>query len=193
VATGALGLVVGLAYWPFWSGLDTLRVPLAFLAERRPTNTIAEIAFVAMKPMLGSVAATAALSFLGTLLTGGLALLGAVLAFRAPGLPALAGAMAGVSLLATTLAAPVFPPWYLIPPLVLSVELRHPAWRDWLLRFGTLSLLADGTVLLAYGSTARAVYGPLAVVVVVAASLHGMRPRLRCLLAPLVPRIREAS
>ena len=95
---------------------------------------------------------------LGTLLTAGLALLGAVLAFRAPGVPALAGAMAGVSLLATTLAAPVFHPWYLIPSLVLSVELRDPAWRDWLLRFGTLSLLADGSVLLAYGSTARAVY-----------------------------------
>ena len=193
VAAGALALVVALAYGPFWSGLDTLRVPLAFLAERRPTNTLAEIAFVAMKPMLGSVAATAALSFLGTLLTAGLALLGAVLAFRAPGLPSLAGAMAGVSLIATTLAAPVFHPWYLIPSLVLSVELRHPAWRDWLLRFGTLSLLADGTVLLAYGSTARAVYGPLAVGVVVVASLQGIRPRLRSLLAPLVPRIREAS
>lgn len=182
VATSALGLVVGLAYWPFWSGLDTLRVPLAFLAERRPTNTLAEVAFVAMKPMLGSSAATAALSFLGTLLTAGLALLGAVLAFRAPGVPALAGAMAGVSLLATTLAAPVFHPWYLVPCLVLSVELRDPGWRGWLLRFGTLSLLANGTVLLAYGSTARALYGALAVVVVVAASLHGLRPRLRRLL-----------
>ncbi len=192
-AAGALALVVALAYRPFWTGLDTLRVPLAFLAERRPTNTLAEIAFVAMKPMLGSAAATAALSFLGTLLTAGLALLGAALAYRAPGLPALAGAMAGVTLLATTLAAPVFHAWYLIPCLVLSVELRDPAWRDWLLRFGTLSLLADGTVLLAFGSTARAVYSALAVVVVVAASLHGIRPRLRCLLAPLVPRIREAS
>ena len=62
------------------------------------------------------------------------------------------------------------------------MELRDPAWRDWLLRFGTLSLLANGTVLLAYGSTARAVYSALAVVVVVAASLHGLRPRLRRLL-----------
>jgi hypothetical protein len=182
VAASALGLVVGVAYWPFWSGLDTLRVPLAFLAERRPTNTLAEVVFVAMKPVLGSAAATAALSFLGTLLTALLALLGAALAFRAPRVPALAGAMAGVSLLATTLAAPVFHPWYLVPCLVLSVELRDPAWRDWLLRFGTLSLLANGTVLLAYGSTARAVYGAGAVVVVVAASLHGIRPRLRRLL-----------
>ena len=183
-AASALGLVVAFAYWPFWSGLDTLRVPLAFLAERRPTNSLGEIAFVAMRPILGSAAATAALSSLGTLLTAGLALVGAVLAFRAPGFSALAGAMAGVSLLATTLAAPVFHPWYLIPCLVLSVELRDPVWRDWLLRFGTLSLLADGTVLLAYGSTARAVYGALAVVVVVAASLHGIRPRLRRLLDP---------
>ena len=157
-------------------------MPLAFLAERRPTNTLAEVLFVATKPMLGAADATAALSFVGTLLTALLALLGAVLAFRAPGVPALAGAMAGVSLLATTLAAPVFHPWYLVPSLVLSVELRDPAWRDWLLRFGTLSLIPNGTVLLAYGSTARAVYGALAVVVVVAASLHGLRPRLRRLL-----------
>lgn len=181
-ATGTLGLVVVFAYGPFWSGLDTLRVPLAFLAERRPTNSLGEIAFVALKPILGSAAATAALSSLGTLLTAGLAVLGAALAWRAPGLPALAGAMAGVSLLATTLAAPVFHPWYLIPCLVLSVELRDPAWRDWLLRFGTLSLLADGTVLLSYGSTVRAAYSTLAVLVVVAASLHGLRPRVRRLL-----------
>ena len=183
-AAAALGLVVGLAYWPFWTGLDTLRVPLAFLAERRPTNTLAEIAFVAMKPMLGSAAATAALSSLGTLLTAGLAVLGAALAWRAPGVPALAGAMAGVSLLATTLAAPVFHPWYLIPCLVLSVELRDPAWRDWLLRFGTVSLLADGSLLLAYGSTARGVYSVLAVALVAGASLHGIRPRLRRLVDP---------
>jgi hypothetical protein len=183
-AASALGLVVVLAYGPFWSGLDTLRVPLTFLAARRPTNSLAEIAFLGMRPLLGSAAATAALSSLGTLLTAGLALVGAVLAFRAPGLSALAGAMAGVSLLAMTLAAPVFHPWYLIPCLVLSVELRDPVWRDWLLRFGTLCLLADGTVLLAYGSTARAVYGALTVVVVVAASLHGIRPRLRRLLDP---------
>jgi hypothetical protein len=87
-----------------------------------------------------------------------------------------------VSLLATTLAAPVFHPWYLIPCLVLSVELRDPAWRDWLPRFGAVSLLADGTVLLAYGSTARAVYSAFAVVVVVGASLYGIRTRLRRLL-----------
>ena len=180
--TSVLGLVVVLNYAPFWSGLDTLRVPLAFLAERRPTNTLAEVAYVVMKPILGSAAATAALSGLGTLLTAGLALLGAVLAFRAPGLSTLAGAMAGVSLLVTTLAAPVFHPWYLIPCLVLSVELRDPAWRDWLLRFGTVCLLADGSVLLAYGSTPRAVYSVFAVVAVVAAGLQGIRPRLRRLL-----------
>jgi hypothetical protein len=55
-AASALGLVVVLAYWPFWSGLDTLRVPLAFLAERRPTNSLGEVAFVALKPILGSAA-----------------------------------------------------------------------------------------------------------------------------------------
>ena len=184
-ATVALGLVVALAYAPFWSGPETLRVPLAFLAGRRPTNSLAEIAFVALRPVLGSAAATAALSSLGTILTGGLALLGAGLAWRAPDVPRLAGAMAGVSLFATTLAAPVFHPWYLIPCLVLSVELRDPAWQGWLLRFGALCLLADGSVLLAYGSTARAVYTMIAVAVVGATSLQGIRPRWRHLVAPL--------
>ena len=92
--------------------------------------------------------------------------------------------MAAVSFLATTLAAPVFHPWYLIPCLVLSVELRDPVWQACLLRFGPVSLLADGSVLLAYGSTPRAVYGILAVAVVAMASLHGIRPRLRRLLDP---------
>ena len=101
--------------------------------------------------------------------------------------------MAGVWLFATTLAAPVFHAWYLVPCLVLSVELRDPAWRDWLLSFGVLSLLADGSVLLAYGSLPRAVYTVLAVALVAGASLLGIRPRLRSLLAPLVPRVRGAS
>ncbi len=181
-ATSALVLVVVLAYAPFWNGLDTLRVPLAFLAERRPTNSVGELVFLAMKPILGSAAATAALSSLATLLTAVLAVLGAALAFRAPGLSALAGAMAAVSLLATTLAAPVFHPWYLIPSLVLSVELRAPAWQTWLLRFGSVSLLADGSVLLAYGSLPRAVYSAVAVTAVVVASLQGIPSRLRWLL-----------
>jgi hypothetical protein len=180
-ATGALGLVVVLAYQPFWNGLDTLRVPLAFLAERRPTNSVGELVFLVMKPILGSAAATAGLSSLATLLSAGLAVLGAALAWRAPSLSVLAGAMAAVSLLATTLAAPVFHPWYLIPSLVLSVELRAPAWQSWLLRFGSVSLLADGSVLLAYGSLPRAVYSAVAVTAVVVASLLGIRSRLRCL------------
>ena len=54
---GALGLVVVLAYEPVWSGLETLRVPLTFLAERRPTNSLAEVVFVAMRPVLGARAA----------------------------------------------------------------------------------------------------------------------------------------
>ena len=106
------------------------------------------------------------------------------MAFRAPGFSALAGAMAGVSLFATTLAAPVFHPWYLIPCLVLSVELRDPVWQGWLPRFGTVSLLADGSVLLAYGSLPRAVYTVLAVALVAGASLLGIRPRWRRLLDP---------
>ena len=179
----ALGLVLVLAYGPFWSGLDTLRVPLAFLAERRPTNSLGEIVFVALRPILGSGAATAALASLGTLLTAGLALLGAALAWRAPGVASLAGSMAGVSLLAATLAAPVFHAWYLIPCIVLSVELRDPDWQAWLLRFGTLSVLADGSVLFAYGSRSRAAYTILSVALVAGGSLYRLGPRLRHLLA----------
>ena len=181
VAAGAsaLGIVVVLAYGPFWNGLDTLRVPLAFLAQRRPTNSLGELVFVALRPILGPGAATAALASLGMLLTAGLALLGAALAWRAPGIPSLAGSMAAVSLLATTLAAPVFHPWYLLPCLVLSVELRDPAWQAWLLRFGTLSILADGSVLFAFGSSSRAVYTALSVPLVVGASLYAIGPRLR--------------
>ncbi len=192
-ATAALGLVVVLAYQPVWNGLETLRVPLAFLAERRPTNSLAEIVFVAMRPVLGSRLATSVLSSIGTLLTAGLALLGAVLAWRSPGVAALAGSMAGVSLIATTLVAPVFHPWYLIPCLVLSVELRDAAWQTWLLRFGTLSLLADGSLLFAYGSSSRAVYTALSVPLVVGASLFGIGPRLRHLLARLDARAAPQS
>ena len=65
-------------------------------------------------------------------------------------------------MLATTLAAPVLP-WYLIPCLVLSVELRDAVWQAWLLRFGTLSLLADGSLLFAYGSSSRAAYTAVSV------------------------------
>lgn len=186
----ALALVVVLAYGPFWSGPETLRVPLAFLAERRPTNSLWEIAFVALRPILGKGAATTVLASLGMLSTIGLALLGAALAWRAKGVASLAGSMAAVSLLATTLAAPVFHSWYLIPGIVLSVELRDPAWQAWLLRFGALSVLVDGSVLFAYGSSSRAVYTALSVPLVAGASLYGIGPRLRHLLTPL--RAREA-
>ena len=101
--------------------------------------------------------------------------------------------MAGVSLIATTLAAPVFHPWYLIPCLVLSVELRDAAWQTWLLRFGTLSLLADGSLLFAYGSSLRAVYTAVSVPLVAGASLFGIGPRLRHLLAPLDARAAPPS
>ena len=181
----ALGLVVVLAYAPFWSGTETLRVPLAFLAERTPTNSLGEIVFVALRPFLGQGAATAVLASLGTLLTGGLALLGAAVAWRAKDVASLAGSMAAVSLLAVTLAAPVFHPWYLIPSIVLSVELRDPAWQAWLLRFGTLSVLVDGSVLFAYGSSSRAVYTALTVPLIAGASLYGIGPRLRYLLMRL--------
>ena len=96
----ALGLVVVLAYAPFWSGTETLSVPLAFLAERTPTNSLGEVAFVALRPFLGQGAATTVLASLGALLTGGLALLGAALAWRAKDVASLAGSMAAVSLLA---------------------------------------------------------------------------------------------
>ena len=182
----ALGLVVVLAYGPFWNGTETLRVPLAFLAERRPTNSLSEIAFVALRPFLDPGAATTVLASLGALLTGGLALLGAALAWRAKDVASLAGTMAAVSLLAATLAAPVFHPWYLIPCIVLSVELRDRAWQTWLLRFGTLSVLVDGSVLFASGSSSRAVYTALTVPLVAAASVYGIGPRLRYLLLGFV-------
>lgn len=142
-------------------------------------------AFVALRPFLGQGAATAVLASLGTLLTGGLALLGAAVAWRAKDVASLAGSMAAVSLLAATLAAPVFHPWYLIPCIVLSVELRDPAWQSWLLRFGALSVLVDGSVLFAHGSSSRAVYTALTVPLVAGASLYGIGPRLRYLLALL--------
>jgi alpha-1,6-mannosyltransferase len=181
----ALAGVVVLAYLPFWAGSETLSVPLAYLAERRPTNSIGEIAFVALRPLLGAATAADAVSLLGTLLTGGLALLGAALAFRASDHASLAGTMAAVSLLASSLASPVFHPWYLIPSLVLSVELRDPAWQAWLAAFGGLSLLVDGSVLFAYGSAQREAYTIVSVGVVALASVWRLGPRLRGLVAPL--------
>jgi hypothetical protein len=59
---------------------------------------------------------------------------------------------------------------------VLSVELRDPAWQAWLLRFGMLSVLVDGSVLFAHGSSSRAVYTALTVPLVAGASLYGIGP-----------------
>ena len=50
---------------------------------------------------------------------------------------------------------------------------------------GTLSVLVDGTVLFAHGSSSRAVYTALTVPLVAAASLYGIGPRLRYLLTLL--------
>lgn len=79
------------------------------------------------------------------------------------------------------------------PLIVLSLELRDPAWQAWQLRFGTLSVLADGSVLFAYGSLSCAVFTSLSVPLVAAASVYGIVPRLRHLLAPLHPRAARQS
>ena len=143
------------------SGLDTLRVPLAFLRNagrqqprgdrlRGPASDAGSRRRDHASPRSARCSPPDSRSS-GAPWPGG------------PPVAPLAGSMAAVSLLAMTLAAPVFHAWYPIPALVLSVELRDPAWQAWLLRFGALSVLADGSVLFAYGSSSRAVYTALSV------------------------------
>lgn len=188
LAVLAIAAMLVLCYWPFWKGPDTILVPLGFLSDRKPTNTLAELVLFVMRPLLDRDRAIAVLATASGVLTGTLGVAGAVLAWRARSFGALVGVAAKVSLLAVTLATTVYHAWYLLPCLVLAVELRDPVWRRWLLVAATASLLTDGTALMAYGTIEREAFNVLAVGAACWMWLHRLPERLASLTSETEPR-----
>ncbi len=184
VATAVLAATLIVIYLPFWDGAATLTRPLAYLAHRHPSNTLALPVWQALRATgIGMERALAAISPLQTALTaciGGVAL---VAAWRARSVPDLAAAMACSLALLVTLGTSVFQPWYLLPVLVLALEVESPAWRRWLVLALPLAPLLDGSVLLAPHGVARPVYMAITVTMACLVWLRELRPRLAELLA----------
>lgn len=147
------GAVVVAAYWPVWRDAWTIRRPLRALGARWPFNTPAEALFqLGVGLGLPERGLLVPLNDACSALAVAIGLAAVVAAFRARRVRQLAAAAAAASFLAATLAAPVFHPWYLLPALVLAVELRGAAWRRWLLLAGWGTVLLDLPVLLPIGT-----------------------------------------
>jgi hypothetical protein len=180
-AAAALGGVLVLAYLPFWRGPETLRIPFDFLAQRAPSNTLAELLFHGLRQVVDRPRALLIVGAASSVTSVLVLVAGAALAWRARELRELVSAAAMISLLMVTLTGTVFHPWYLLPCLVLSVELRDPTWRRWLLLASTLSLLVDGAVLFAWGTLQREVFTALTLLLACGLWLCRLGPRLAAL------------
>ena len=179
LAALVMALVLGAIYRPFWDGGQALARPLAYLAVRHPSNTLTLLIWQTLRALgMSAERAHAAVSPVQGLLTGAVACVALVAALRARSIPALAAAMAGSLSLLATLGTSVFQPWYLLPALVLAVDVDSPAWQRWLLLVAPLSPLLDGSVLLAPHGTGRAVYVALTVATACVAWVILLRPRL---------------
>ena len=177
-AAAAMAGALVLAYLPFWRGLETLLIPFQFLAQRAPSNTLAELVFHGLRQMTARPTALLIVGTAGSVLSALVFVAGAALAWRARELGELVSAAAKLSLLMVTLVGTVFHPWYLLPCLVLAVELRDPTWRRWLLLASSASLLVDGAVLFAWGTLQREIFTALTLLLACALWLHRLRPRL---------------
>jgi hypothetical protein len=173
-------------YRPFWTSAWTLRMPLAFLASRWPTNSIFELLFhgaqwagFPYKLLAGPLSAASGA------LTGVLALLGIVAAWRAQTFPELVSAAAKVFLLTMTLTSAVFHPWYLLPCLVLAVELRGRAWRRWFLFVSSAVLFLDASCLLPMESLSHGLYRAASLGLVLVITFGRIGPRLAGMVALL--------
>ena len=179
LAAGVMALTLGALYVPFWDGGQALARPLAYLAQRRPSNTLALVVWQALRALgMPAERALATISPVQGLLTLAVGCLALVASLRARSIPALAASMAGSLVLLATLGTSVFQPWYLLPALVLAADVDGPAWQRWLLLVAPLSPLLDGSVLFAPRGTGRAVYTAVTVAVACGAWLLWLRPRL---------------
>jgi hypothetical protein len=179
LVAGVMALTVGALYGPFWDGGQTFARPLAYLAHRRPSNTLALPVWQALRALgLSADSALAAVSPVQGVLTLAVGCVAFVASLRARSIPALAASMAGCLALLATLGTSVFQPWYLLPALVLAVEVEGPAWRRWLVLVAPLAPLLDGSALLAPRETARAVYTAITVAAACVAWLLWLRLRL---------------
>jgi hypothetical protein len=170
VAAGILAATAGILYGLVWQGPHTLTGPLAFLADKRPSNSLvmlsSEVA-VWLKMLLQSlrhhgpdlfaglsalrsdrllmeVENRAAWSFFKLLFMGaGLALVGVQAAriLRPQGRGDVVAAFARISVLLVTIASAVFFPWYMLVVLPFFIGRMNREWTIW---FALVSVLSNG-------------------------------------------------
>ncbi len=183
IAVGSIMLAAAaLAFLPMWDGLDTILKPLAFLPTREPTNSLFEPLYIGAKLMGADRARViAGLGPVSAALLFAFALLATWVSVRARDFRDFVAGAAMVLLLVLTVAQPVFHPWYLLPGLVLAIEIRVAVWMRWLLPATTLVIAVDGTGLLPLGSGWRIAYTVATSGLACVVFLLGIRGRLRSL------------
>jgi hypothetical protein len=159
LAAVVVAAVAGVAYGLAWGDLGRVMHHFAGFGAREPTNSLYEPIYIVARLLGGDRDATIAVlanaGTLGLLLS---VIAGSLLAVRARDVAALAGSASIVLMLLFTLGSPVFHPWYLMPCLVLAVELRDATWLRWMRFATTLPIGVDCTGLLPLGSASRISY-----------------------------------
>jgi len=184
LAMAAAIAVCGAAlYAPFWQGTQTLTAPIADILAEKPGGTLVEVvmdlalvargvspaaldalgaggAAVDERALLGSgwlVVAAVKLALKGVTLAVAARLLYVMLRRNRPEVTALGtGALIVV---AATLGAPKFEPWYLLPALPFFGLSCTPAWRSWLTTAVALCVLPTFANVLPASSPLAPVWG----------------------------------
>jgi len=160
IAAFTISTTVVLSYIPVWNGIDTLSIPFNTMVHSNITNTLFEILqtiFVKLFKFEESYV-NQYLGYTSTILKVAVILLGIYEAIKAITFQDVVNAMAKVYLLLTLVATQFYHPWYLLPCLVLALKLRENLWKKWFIVVSTISILLDGSVILARGSIERQIY-----------------------------------
>ena len=178
----AIALCGAVLYAPFWQGTRTLTAPIADILAEKPGGTLVEVvtdlvlvargvspaALSAVDPVVGGdehallgggwlVVAAVKLALKGVTLAVGARLLYVMLRRNRPEVTAVGtGALIVV---AATLGAPKFEPWYLLPALPFFGLACTAAWRRWLTIAVALSVLPTFANILPAASPIVPVWG----------------------------------
>ncbi len=159
-------IIVVLMYVPVWNGIETLTIPFNALAHGDMTNSLWQVFYNIAKIFKAEQSNIIHNLFYIRMISGvTIALAGAYLSLRSLTFQDLLGAMVKIYVLISMVALPFYHPWYLLPCLILALELREPIWQKWFLVVSTTGILLDGSVLLAKGSFERNVYVAITVTV----------------------------
>ena len=158
----AIGACGAAFYAPFWLGLRTITAPIQDILAEKPGGTLVEVvgdlAALGSSPSPPVVAAVSLTLKLVTAVVGARVL---YVMLKRNGPEVVALGTGALIVVAVTLGAPKFEPWYLLPALPFFGLSCTPPWRRWLAAAVGLSVLPTFANVLPSSSPIVPVWGVL--------------------------------